>query len=53
MDIGGSLWLIIDVVFVALLAAAMIYGLYNWRQRKKTKITEEAEKQAVDRVYRD
>jgi hypothetical protein len=53
MDIGGSLWLIIDVVFVCLLAAAMIYGLYHWRQRRKTKITEEIEKQAVDRAYRD
>jgi hypothetical protein len=53
MDIGGSLWLIINVVFVALLAGAMIYGLYNWRQRRKTKLTEEVEKQAIDRVYRD
>ncbi|HEY7747946.1 MAG TPA: hypothetical protein VH933_04655 [Aestuariivirgaceae bacterium] len=53
MDIGGYLWLIIDVLFVAGLAAAIIYASYHWRRKSKSRETEEAEKQAVKRVYRD
>lgn len=53
MDLGGYLWLIIDIVFVAGLAAAMIYATYQWRQRRKNRSMLEAEKQAVDRTYRD
>jgi peptidoglycan/LPS O-acetylase OafA/YrhL len=53
MDIGGFLWLIIDVSFVVALAAVMIYGIHEWRRRRRSRITEEVEKQAVDRAYRD
>lgn len=53
MDLGGYLWLIIDIVFVAGLAAAMIYATYQWRQRRKNRSMLEAEKQAVDWTYRD
>jgi hypothetical protein len=53
MDIGGFLWLIIDVSFVAALAAGMIYGIHEWRRRRRSRVTEEVEKQAVDRAYRD
>jgi membrane protein implicated in regulation of membrane protease activity len=53
MDIGGYLWLIIDVAFVAALAAVMIYAIHRWRGRRKTRVEQEAEKQAVDRAYRD
>jgi hypothetical protein len=52
MDIGGFLWLIIDVAFVAALAAVIIYGLREWR-RRRNRVTEEVEKKSVDRVYRD
>jgi hypothetical protein len=50
MDIGGYLWLIIDVIFVLALGAVIIYGVYEWRQRRNAKIPQEVEKRAVDRV---
>jgi hypothetical protein len=52
MDIGGFLWLIIDVAFVAALAAVIIYGLREWR-RRRNRVPKEVEKKSVDRVYRD
>jgi hypothetical protein len=52
-DLGGYLWLIIDIGFVAGLAAVMIYATYKWRQRRKDRSMQEAEKQAVERTYRD
>jgi hypothetical protein len=33
-DAGGWLWLAIDVGFVVVLAAALIYGLVTWRNRR-------------------
>jgi hypothetical protein len=33
-DAGGWLWLVIDVVFVAALAAALVYGATTWRKRR-------------------
>jgi uncharacterized iron-regulated membrane protein len=53
MDIGGFLWLIIDVTFVLALGAVLIYGVYQWRRRRRVKVPEEVEKRAVDRAYRD
>ena len=53
MDLGGYFWLIIDIAFVAGLAAVMMYAIRQWRHRRKSRSIQEAEKQAVDRVYRD
>lgn len=53
MDIGGYLWLIIDVAFVAALAGVMIYAISRWRSRRRSRMDREAEKRAVDRAYRD
>ena len=53
MDLGGYLWLIVDIAFVAGLAAVMMYAVRQWRHRRKSRSIQEAEKQAVDRVYRD
>ena len=33
-DAGGWLFLIIDVAFVALLAAALVYGVNIWRKQR-------------------
>jgi hypothetical protein len=52
MDIGGFLWLIIDVAFVAALALGIIYGLREWR-RRRNRVSPDVEKKSVDRVYRD
>jgi hypothetical protein len=32
-DAGGWLWLAVDVGFVVLLGAALIYGIMMWRNR--------------------
>ena len=31
---GGWLWLVIDVAFVAALAAGLVYGVNTWRKRR-------------------
>jgi hypothetical protein len=33
-DAGGPLWLFIDVLLVAVLAGALIYGMVMWRRWK-------------------
>ena len=43
-DPGGWLWLVIDVVFVAALAGAMIWGTLMWRSRRQRDHTEQATK---------
>jgi sensor domain CHASE-containing protein len=52
-SIGGYMWLIIDVLLVAALAGALLWGSHQWRQRRRERIDREAENQAVERVYRD
>jgi|RhiMetdeSRZDD1v2_1073273.scaffolds.fasta_scaffold188362_3 hypothetical protein len=51
MDIGGFLWLIIDVTFVLVFGAVLIYGVYQWRRRSR--VPEEVEQRAVDKAYED
>ncbi|HET9715562.1 MAG TPA: hypothetical protein VFP60_05190 [Pseudolabrys sp.] len=38
-DVGGWLMLLIDVVFVVVLAAAIIYAGYMWRKRPRNETT--------------
>ena len=52
-QLSGSLWLLIDVALVALLAAAMIYGIMKWRHRRRDPAMERARDDATRRVYRD
>ena len=52
-DYGGWMWLIIDVVMVAILAAALIYGIAMWRQRRRDRITEQMRDDATDRLYHE
>ncbi len=33
-DVSGWMWLIVDVIFVAALAAALLYGMMMWRKRR-------------------
>lgn len=53
MDIGGYLWLVIDVIFVAALAAAILWATHQWRQRRRDSTASKAEEEAVERVYRE
>ena len=50
-DYGGWMWFIIDVVMVAILAAALIHGIGMWRQRRRDPATRQARDEATDRLY--
>jgi hypothetical protein len=50
-DEGGWLWLVIDVALVAVLAAALAYGVIAWRNRRRDPATERAAREAVKRAY--
>jgi hypothetical protein len=50
-DAGGWLWLLIDVVFVAILAAGLGYGIMMWRSRRRDPALERARDEATRRGY--
>jgi flagellar basal body-associated protein FliL len=49
---GGWLWLMIDVVFVVIFAAAMAYGLMAWRKRRNVG-EERRRNDATERLYHE
>jgi uncharacterized iron-regulated membrane protein len=51
--IGGYMWLIINVLMVAVLAIAILWGTHQWRQRRRDRAAKKAEEQAIDRVYHE
>ena len=51
-DYGGWMWLLIDVVFLAVLAAGLIYGIGMWRKRYRDPATEEVRDEATKELYR-
>jgi hypothetical protein len=51
-QLSGWLWLVIDVALVALLGAAMIYGIMKWRHRRHDPAMEQVRNEATQRVYR-
>ena len=50
-DLGGILWLVIDVVFVGVLAAVLAYAVYQWRRRPRDAYTREVSDEAVRKQY--
>jgi uncharacterized iron-regulated membrane protein len=52
-SIGGYMWLIIDVILVVALAAAILWGTHQWRQRRRGARAERRSDEAVKRVYRE
>jgi hypothetical protein len=50
-EAGGWLWLIIDVAFVALFAAALFYGIVMWRNRRRNPRMEQARDRATEDLY--
>jgi hypothetical protein len=50
-DYGGWMWFLIDVGLVAILAAALIYGIGMWRRRPRNNTTQEIRDEATDRLY--
>jgi hypothetical protein len=51
-DAGGWLWLIIDILGVAVLAGALIYGTMMWRHRRKDWPMKHAQEQVTREHYR-
>lgn len=50
-DQGGWLWGVIDIAFVAVLAAALAYGIVAWRGRHKDRTVEQVRDRATLRNY--
>jgi hypothetical protein len=50
-DAGGWLWLAIDVGFVLILAAALLYGTMMWRNRRRDRATEQRRDEATNKLY--
>jgi hypothetical protein len=51
-DIGGPLWALIDVIAVAVLAAALVYGMMAWR-RRRNRALEEVRDEATRKLFRE
>jgi hypothetical protein len=49
-DYGGWMWFLIDVIAVAILAAALIYGTMHWR-RRRSRALNQVRDDATDRLY--
>src|SRR5438105_785489 len=50
-DIGGWLWLVIDVVLVAIFGAGIAYGMVMWQRRSRNPTLEQAREEATRRPY--
>jgi hypothetical protein len=52
-QLSGWLWLLIDVALVAVLGAAMIYGIMKWRHRRQDPAMEKVRDDVTRRLYRE
>ena len=50
-DSGGWLWFTIDVVFVAIFAAALIAGSIMWQRRRRNPAIEQARDRATHEAF--
>ena len=50
-DYGGWMWLLIDVIFLGVLAAGLVYGIGMWRNRHRDPATKEVRDEATERLY--
>jgi hypothetical protein len=50
-DVGGQLWFLIDVLFVAALAGAILYGFIQWRRARPA--DDERAEQGTRDLYRE
>jgi hypothetical protein len=53
MDLGGWMWLIIDVLLVAVLGGAIVYGIVMWRRRYRDPTTQRIRDEATREAYRE
>jgi hypothetical protein len=52
-DPSGWMWFLMEVVFVAILAAGLIYGTIMWHNRRRNPAIERARDEATRRNYRE
>jgi hypothetical protein len=50
-DYGGWMWLVIDVILVAVLAGGLVYGIMMWRRRHRDRVSQEVRDEATERLY--
>jgi hypothetical protein len=50
-DAGGWMWILVDVAFVAILGAALIYGIVQWRNRSKSPAVQARRDQATRDLF--
>ncbi|MGH9693339.1 MAG: hypothetical protein ACRD5Z_04290 [Bryobacteraceae bacterium] len=50
-EIGGWLWLVIDVIFVAALGGGLLYGMAMWRSFRRHPVAAEERDRATRRAY--
>jgi len=51
-ELGGWLWLIVDVVGVVVLGLVLVYGILNWR-RYRQRISDPERAAAIRRAFRE
>jgi hypothetical protein len=51
MDLGGTLFIVIDIVFVTALAAALAYGVMKWHSVRNDRRQTELRDRATRRNY--
>jgi flagellar basal body-associated protein FliL len=52
-DASGWLWIVIDVVMVAILAAGLIYGMAKWRRWKQNPTQAAEREQKTRELFRN
>jgi len=50
-DASGWLWLVIDVLMVAGLGVALLYGSMLWRRRRRSRALEKVSERATAQLY--
>jgi len=53
MDLGGALWIIIDIVFVVALAGALAYGAIQWQRIKDDRRSRQSRDAATRENYEE
>jgi hypothetical protein len=51
-NLGGPMWVLIDVIAVAALAAALFHGMAAWK-RRRNRALEQVRDDATKKLYRD
>lgn len=51
-DLGGPLWALIDVIAVAILGLALVYGMMAWRRRRNRSL-EKVRDEATKKLFRE